>query len=395
MTETSPRRQTTSRRAPWLVDALLGVGVTLVVSVSIAADIDGTDPDGWAYLWAVGLGALMLVRRRYPVLVVALSAAAVVAYYASGYPAIGVAVPLAAAVFSAAEFGRVTASVVASSVVLIISIAYRLAIGQDPAVVLGYELAGHALLLAGAIAFGDSVRSRRELREKSSEIAALTVERYARETEKRAMSERLSIARELHDSVGHALTVVALHTQIAQEALDSDDPGAADRIAAREALAVIGNTTSATFEDLRRTVAGLRREDGATRPTLRIDDLQTAILPATRAGLDVDLQVEVGSPLPATIEAAVFRIVQESITNVVRHADADRVDVAIRQGPDAVEVSVIDDGKSGETDRAHVPGGSGLAGMRERTQLLGGTFSAARQESGFAVRASFPLEVPA
>nr|WP_242061558.1 histidine kinase [Microbacterium ureisolvens] len=209
------------------------------------------------------------------------------------------------------------------------------------------------------------------------------------------MSERLSIARELHDSVGHALTVVALHTQIAQEALDSEDPGAADRIAAREALAVIGNTTSATFEDLRRTVAGLRREDGATRPALRIDDLQTAILPATRAGLDVDLQVEVGSPLPATIEAAVFRIVQESITNVVRHADADRVDVAIRQGRDAVEVSVIDDGRSGETDRAHVPGGSGLAGMRERTQLLGGTFSAARQESGFAVRASFPLEVPA
>lgn len=397
MTENVPAAETGSRPAPWVLDGLLGIGVALVVSLFIAADIDGADPDGWAYLWAVGLGALMLARRRYPMIVVILSAAGVVAYYASGYPAIGIAVPLAAAVFSAAEYGRAGASIVASVAVLVISVGYRLAIGQDPAVVVGYELPGHALLLAGAIAFGDNVRSRRELRQKSSQIAALTVERYAREAEKRAMSERLSIARELHDSVGHALTVVTLHTQIAEEALDSGEASEADGATAREALAIIASTTSATFEDLRRTVANLRKEDGTARPSLRINDLESAIFPAKQAGLDVRAHVSVQSPLPSNIEAAVFRIVQESITNVVRHSDAAHVDVDIRQTDDGVAVSVVNDSRPGAAKR---PGhsdclGSGLEGMRERAHLLGGTFSAGPQDAGFAVHASFPLAVTA
>jgi signal transduction histidine kinase len=395
MTENAPVAETESRPAPWVLDGLLGIGVTLVVSLFIAADIDGADPDGWAYLWAVGLGALMLARRRYPMIVVLLSAAGVLAYYASGYPAIGVAVPLAAAVFSAAEYGRAGASIVASVTVLVISVGYRLAIGQDPAVVVGYELPGHALLLAGAIAFGDNVRSRRELRQKTSEIEALTVERYARQAEKRAMSERLSIARELHDSVGHALTVVTLHTQIAEEALDGDTVSDADRATAREALSIIASTTSTTFEDLRRTVADLRKEDGAAPPRLRIDDLESALFPAKQAGLDVRAQVAVRSQLPSTVEAAVFRIVQESITNVVRHADAAQVKVDIRQTHDAVDVTVVNDSRSGPLDPADHPcsPGSGLEGMRERTHQLGGTFSAGPQDAGFAVRASFPLSV--
>ncbi len=397
MTENAPATEAESRPAPWVLDGLLGVGVTLVVSLFIASDIEGTEPDGWAYLWAVGLGALMLVRRRYPMIVVVLSAGAVISYYASGYPAIGVAVPLAAAVFSAAEFGRVAASITVSVAVLAISVGYRLAIGQDPAVVVGYELPGHALLLAGAIAFGDSVRSRRELRKKSSEVAALTVERYARETEKRAMSERLAIARELHDSVGHALTVITLHAQIAEEALGASEVGDADELAALEALQVMSRTTSATFEDLRRTVASLRKEDGAFRPPLRINDLESAIFPAKQAGLDVRAQVAVRSPLPSSVEAAIFRIVQESITNVVRHANALHVEVDIRQTGDAVDVSVVNDSKSAEHGRVEMSGcaGSGLDGMRERAHLLGGTFSADHQDTGFAVRASFPLEVTA
>lgn len=395
MTENAPAGETGSRPAGWVLDVLLGIGVALVVSLFIAADIDGADPDGWAYVWAVGLGALMLARRRYPMIVVILSAAGVVAYYASGYPAIGVAVPLAAAVFSAAEYGRAGASIVASVAVLLVSVGYRLAVGQDPAVVVGYELPGHALLLAGAIAFGDNVRSRRALRLKSSQIAALTVERYAQEAERRAMSERLSIARELHDSVGHALTVVTLHAQIAEETLDSDTLSVADGAAAREALAIIASTTSTTFEEVRRTVANLRREDDAARPSLRINDLASATFPATRAGLDVRTHVAVHSPLPSPVEAAVFRIVQESITNVVRHADAAHVEVSIRQTDDAVAVSVVNDSRSGAAERAGSVGraGNGLEGMRERVHLLGGTFSAGPRDAGFAVHASLPLAV--
>ncbi len=163
--------------------------VTVVVSLFIAADIggDGT-ADGWAYLWAVGLGGLMLVRRRYPVLVVILSAVAVIAYHALGYPPIGIAVPLATAVFSAAEAGRAPVAVIVAASVVIVSVSYRLLVGQNPAFVLAYELPGTALLLGGgAIVLGDSVRSRRELRRRSEQIAELVRAQVSREAEQRLL----------------------------------------------------------------------------------------------------------------------------------------------------------------------------------------------------------------
>ncbi len=412
MTGTEDRRpdgDEQALRSPRAIDALLGVGVALTVSLFIASDVGRTEPDGWAYLWAVGLGGLMLVRRRYPVLVVTMSVGAVISYYAAGYPPIGVAVPLAAAVFSAAEYGRAVAAIIASAVMIIVSVAYRLAEGQDPAVVVGYELPGHALLLAGAVAFGDSVRSRREIRKQSDEIAELLADRYVRETEQRIVSERLAIARELHDSVGHALTVIGLHAQVLEEQLDSDDPEL------RGSLRAISDTTEASYAELRRTVAGLREQPGGPRHPLRISDLATAARPAEQAGLAVRTDVSVHSPLSPAVESAIFRIVQESITNVVRHAGASRVEIDVRESGGRVEVSVIDDGTEDQAQRApgapRAPGspgspkapgaadepgsarsGSGIAGMRERIQLLGGTFSAGRRETGFVVRASIPLE---
>lgn len=401
MADPRPVDEDDSQPAPWVFDLLLGSGVALVVSLSIAADIESADPDAWSYLWAVALGGLMLVRRRYPVLVVVLSAVAVLSYYAAGYPAIGIAVPLAAAAFSAAECGRAGAAVVSSASVLLISIFYRLAIDQDPAVIVGYELPGHALLLAAAIAFGDSLRARRALRAKSSEIAGLLEERYAREAQQRVMSERLAIARELHDSVGHALTAIALHTQIAEESLDAgtaaafSDDAPVDVVEVRRALQVISDTTGLTFEDLRRTVASLRNEDGRPPESLRITDLDAAILPARQAGLDVRTLVSVQSPLPPTLESAIYRIVQESITNVVRHATASRVDVRVQQVGEQVDVTVVNDdlSPSEPTPSRHPAAGSGLAGMRERAMLLGGSFAAGPQDEGFVVRASIPLEV--
>lgn len=385
-----------ARPAPWVVDVLLGVGVTLIVSLFIAADIQGSEPDAWAYLWAVGLGGLMLVRRRYPVLVVVLSAGAVISYYAAGYPAIGVAVPLVAAAFSAAEFGRMGAAIITCTLVLAVSVVYRIATGQDPALVLWYDAPGHALLLAAAIALGDGVRSRRRLREQASEIAALTAERSARDAEQRALAERLAIARELHDSIGHALTIVALHAQVAEEALDAGESRPQDEAGARAAVRVIVDTTSASFEDLRRTVARLRNEGDGRRPPLRIADLDVALAPARQAGLEVRTRVLVRSPIPVAVEAAIYRIVQESVTNAIRHADATRIEVDVVESDASIGVSVVNDDGAGRS----APGpasteGSGMAGMRERATLLGGAFSAVRLSAGFAVRATFPLEVTA
>ncbi|MEV1130160.1 sensor histidine kinase [Agromyces sp. NPDC049794] len=395
----TPPRAAAHTPAPWMFDVLLGLGVTLTVSLFIAADVSRTRPEWWAYLWALALGGLMLVRRRYPVTVLVLSFVGVFSYYIAGYPPIGVGVPLAAAVFSAAEYGRIGWSVMTSVAALGISVAYRLAVGQDPAFVVAYELPGHALLLAGAIALGDTVRTRRELRRKSEEISRLVADRYAREAEQRVMSERLAIARELHDSVGHALTVVRLHAQVAEEAVGSDDA------AVRRALEVISDTTAVTFADLRRTLAGLRTERDAGRSPLRLADLGSAIRPAEQAGVVVRTSVSVRSDLPPQVEAAIYRVVQESITNVVRHASASHVDIEVQEVDGVVSVRVEDDGNgdrspasgAGVTDArvadARVTPGHGITGMRERIHLLGGTFSARAKDSGFAVTASIPLEV--
>ena len=373
----------TTGPAPWVFDVLLGIGVMLTVSWLIAANVGGTGADGWAYLWAVGLGALMLVRRRVPLLVAIASGAAVIGYHAVGYPPIGVAVPLAAAVFSAAEFGRTIGAVLVSAAVIALALYYRLSVGQDPGFVVGYELPSQALLLLGAVAFGDSVRSRRQLRHQSARIAAMTAERVEQEAERRVMSERLEIARELHDSVGHALTVVSLHGQVLDESLPDDDDEA------RRSLRAITDTTSATFADLRRTVQSLRSEQGAPRSPLRLSDLQTVLRPAEQAGMTVTSRVEVDSELPPTVEAAVYRIVQESVVNVVRHADASSLDVAVLAADGRVTVTIANDGGARGPVRKD---GNGIAGMRERAQLLGGTFSAGPTGAGFEVRAVIPIE---
>lgn len=381
--------------APWVFDVLLGIGVALVVSMFIAADIQGSEPAAWAYLWAIGLGGLMLVRRRYPVIVLVLSAAAVLSYYAAGYPAIGVAVPLAAAVFTAAERKRVAAAIATSAAILTISVVYRLAEGQDPALVVGFDLPGHALLFAAAIAFGDSLRARRELRAKSMEVATLLAENLAREAEKRTAEERLALARELHDSVGHALTVVSLHTQIAQEALQAGDISAhQDAPAIREALEVVSAKTTATFDDLRRTVSSLRRGSPGTGTAFQVADLEAAVLPARQAGIEVATAVALHTRLPPTVQSTIYRIVQEAVTNIVRHSAAASAEVDVRQHDGHIHITVINDGVTpGSVDERQLKSGSGLPGMRERVALLGGTFAAGPDgEDRFAVRASLPVE---
>lgn len=383
------RRERSPRLEPWVYDALLGVGVALVLTLSIAADIDGSGADGWAYLWAVGLGALLLVRRQYPVLVVTLSVGGLIAYYAAGYPPVGVAVPVAAAVFSAAELGRLPAAVFGSLTVVVVSVTYRLTVGHDPLYVLGYDLQGHVLMLAAAIALGDSLRSRRRAQRHADEVAALVAERYRRHADERLAEERLAVARDLHDSLGHAMAVVSLHTNVAREAVGKDDR------TVDEALGVIAATTGQTMTDLRRTVSALRQPNDRPGTVLRLADLDRAVFPAEQAGIRVETELEVAERLPDPIEAAAFRIVQESITNIVRHADATNVRVHVRQDDRTLQVRVVNDARSAASnaERATVRG-HGIAGMRERAESLGGTLTAEHTSSGFEVRATLPLEEP-
>jgi signal transduction histidine kinase len=194
----------------------------------------------------------------------------------------------------------------------------------------------------------------------------------------RAYDERLRIAQEVHDTVGHGLAAIAMQAGVALHVLDNR-PGEA-----RAALEAIRQASRESLSDLRHTLDVVR----SSGPRLgRVADL------AARCGIPVDVRVT-GMPvrLPATVDLAAYRIVQESLTNVLRHSGADRAEVAIAYGAGDVTVEVTDDGRSGASA---VETGLGIAGMRARAVGVGGTLVAGPVPGrGFRVRARLPVEAP-
>ncbi len=385
-----------SGRLPgWVVDALIGITVAVLISLVITADQGGRQrPDVIAYLWAVGLGTLMLVRRRHPLIVLAVSALGLFAYYAAGYPAIGLAVPIAAALFSAAEFGHALAAVITAVLVTVVSVGFRLLEGQSFSLVVGYELVGHLALMAAAIALGDSLRSRREVQAAARRLTELSARQARLDADARVHAERLAIARDLHDSVGHDASVISLHAEVGREAAGHDDE------ATRRALALIKGTASAMLADLRRTVSLLRNPDERQHEVVSLDDLASVTQVATEAGFDVVTSIDAAlsaadsgtSPLSPVAEAAVYRIVQEAITNVVRHSNGTRLEIRVARDPRRrIIAEITDDGSPHSTGNAdHVEEGNGIRGMRERAESLGGHLTAGFTGRGFTVRAVVP-----
>lgn len=374
----APKR---ARVPAWAVDVVLAIGVTATLAIVISSNQGGEqDPDALAYLWAVGLGALMLARRRYPIVVLAISTLGLFAYYAAGYPAVGVAVPVAAALYSAAERDRLPWAIGAGLTVLAVSVAFRLAEGQSFSYVVGYELAGQALLVAGALALGDSVRSRRELAESTQQLLRATADRQQLAIESAAQAERTAISRELHDSLGHSITVISLHANVAREALGRDD------VAVASAIGVVTSTSQSMLAELRETVRVLR--DPSRRPTgpATLAELQNAVrgLPIT-----VTTEITLGHGIPEDINHAGLRIAQEALTNVVRHSGATTAVVTAVEREDGIHLSITDAGPRRPT-KSDGPG-QGITGMRERAEALGGSLDAGPEGDGFAVRALLPI----
>ena len=372
----------------WLLDLLLGLAVTLVIALAISADQGGElNPDTIAYVFALGFGALMLLRRHFPVAVLVATMLLLFAYYTLDYPAIGLAVPVAAALYSAAERGHVPAAIAISVILLIVSTYFRLAEGQSVAYLLGYELVSSVALMAAAIALGSNTRSRRALRAEQEQIARLIEQEHAYRAEQRVQTERVRIARDLHDVIGHSISVISLHADVAREAIGSDDDQA------RQALAHIRAASSATMRELRATVR-LLRTPAPEQPDLSLASLANLSLlvdNAAAGGLHVQVETQGDlADLPAAVDAAAYRIVQESFTNVLRHAAATQVHLAIAVDGRTLWLRVVDDG---HTAPAAVSPGSGIVGMTERARHLGGTLTAQPGPSGgFEVVAALPLK---
>ncbi len=370
-----------------ILDLALGALVFGVLATAITADL-GAGPAApvAAYLFAMGLGALMLVRRRWPIGTLLVTAAALLVYYMLDYPPVGLAVPVAAALYSAAEAGRLRWAIGTAIGLVAVSTFFRVREGDDLAYLLGYEFAVTATLMAAVIALGDSIRSRRgwqaELRRQAR---AAELERD-QEAARRVEQERLRIARDLHDVLAHTISIVSLHSDVAREALRVDPDAAQTALhAVRTATTDASRELRATLELLREPGAGASHEPPAGLS--RLDDLLRA---AADGGVTVRLLITGDVPaLPAVVDAAAHRVVQESITNVLRHAGAHTATVELHYAGDALTVRVTDDGLAGPAEQG---AGYGIMGMRERVGLLGGALHAGHlPDGGFVVEASFPL----
>jgi signal transduction histidine kinase len=201
--------------------------------------------------------------------------------------------------------------------------------------------------------------------------------------------ERATIARELHDVIAHSVSVMTVQAGAARLLLDEDPPRA------RESLVAVEETGRQALGEMRRLLGILRGDEHETRlaPQPGIADLDALVEHVRAAGLPVDVVVE-GEPkrLPPGIDLAAYRVVQEALTNALKHAGAARAQVSIRYGVTALELAVTNNGQVRENGR----GGHGLVGMRERVTLYGGKFEAGpRRGGGYAVRASLPLETTA
>jgi signal transduction histidine kinase len=212
----------------------------------------------------------------------------------------------------------------------------------------------------------------------------------AHEVVQRATSEEQArIARELHDVIAHSVSVIVVQAAAADDVFDTRPDQA------RAALRSIEQSGRQALQELRLLLSGLRPAgaEAPSAPQSGLDRLEELAPPLRAAGLDVSLRTEgAAEPLAAGVDLAAFRIVQEALTNTLRHARADHVEVTIRHHPDAVEVEVVDDGRGAGVRTDDGPG-LGLVGMRERASVLGGTLEAGpTAHGGFRVRARLPRD---
>jgi signal transduction histidine kinase len=368
--------------------ALLAVGVGLV---------EITSGDGYGVagvlLTLIGGGALVL-RRSAPLAVLATVLAAGVALVAigpdTGDPIEASSLALVIAVYTVGAMCELRVSLAAlvptAAVVAGLSAATADVEGRETSALGGATIA--VALTVGTWALGAYVQTRRRyLRE--LEQRAAQAEREREQLARIAVhEERASIARELHDIVAHSVSVMLVGVRGARDVLRTA-PEAADQTLAR-----VETSGEQSLAELRRILALLRTpEHGAeSRPQPSLADLEELVADYRAAGLPVRLEVTgEPQPLPGGVELSVYRIVQEALTNVLKHAHPTRVTVTLSFRRSGLEVEVVDDGAR-QTDQLDGTAGHGIVGMRERVALLGGELETERRVGGgYRVAASLPI----
>lgn len=371
------------------------LGLALVLAVVGTAEVlvpltsrQGHGSSFWSVAGVLVACLPLAVRRRRPLLVIAaLSCAIPVVHLLGGQYVLfyGQFLPLLVASYTVARHGRgrqpavgavLTASCLIAGATIIPELGTASEIGFDWGV----------FTLAWLAALGLRVQTNRAAaslrRVVEVEVAA------AGQALAAVVEERTRIARELHDIVAHSVSLMVVQAGAAEQVVQ-DDPDYA-----RQALTTIRTTGAAALDEMRRAVSMLRQDDAVVSlaPQPGLDDVEALLQSARRAGLTASLAVTGNRrPLPAGVDLAAYRIVQEALSNVRRHAAASTVNVTLRYTPAELSVEVVDDGVG--TTSAHSPG-HGLIGMRERVAVYNGRFETGTGSpagEGFSVRAVLPV----
>ena len=375
----------------------LGIVVVLsamaLASVLIDDDVSNAVANGyrevdvWFWVFQAGQVFPLAVRRRWPTGVISVTGMSImfasIANYSTSFAIFGVLIALyTVAAYASRKDSLISLAI--SFVAIVVSIAATFD-GLETVVVIAsnYVVFGTAWLL------GDWVRGRRERLAALEERARRLEADRADAEERAARRERNRIARELHDIVAHSLSVMVIHAGAARRDLEREDDERAERIQ------TIEETGRATLAEMRHLLGRIRADDeGAPRaPQPGLGDLHALVDDFDAAGLDVDLVVDVPADveLAPTMAMSAYRIVQESLTNVLKHAGTSTARVRIDLDEDEMRIDVTDEGRGAAADRTEP--GHGLVGIRERVGLFDGQLHAGpRVGGGWTVRAALPLQ---
>jgi signal transduction histidine kinase len=391
-------RAASLRLPAWAQDVLLALFITVMQVQGTIARVSVRDDPARAlsdlgslgYALLVVSGMALVVRRRWPCAVFFLTATASIVYYAVDFPDGPGWLALFVALYTLAAYGdgRRSLLVGGAGVVVLATVWLVAAADIEPPEAIGWVFfrIGASVM---SLALGESVRSRRVIAAEAEERAARAERSREEEARARVDAERLRIAREVHDTVAHAIAVINVQAGVTAHVLDKRPERA------QEALEVIEQTSSRALRDMRTILGVLRGPDEGRELVPDLQQLEELTAQARAGGLEVELETtSTPTQLPSAVGSAAYRILQESLTNVIRHTGPTRVRVAVDYGDEALEVRVTDDGRRADRTRVDEPPGDGrgITGMRERCRLLGGDLTAGSVPGGgFEVRARLPL----
>ncbi|MFJ4580432.1 sensor histidine kinase [Streptomyces echinatus] len=371
-------------RLPWRSTVLITAVVLIGSTFAAHGQQDRVPLDGSGRVLLLAASLLLLWRNRHPVPVAFGTAAAALVYLALGFPYGPVFLTVAIGCFSAVVAGHRRAAwaavglLWAGHLLVALWLFRRLPPAGDRGAGLGQEIVIATWVLA-VVALAELARVRHEqwVRERADRAEA---------ARRRADEERLRIARELHDVLAHSISVINVQASMGLALLDSDPEQA------RAALTTIKSASKEALGEVRQVLGTLRAPGAAPRaPAPGLDRLPELVEQAAAAGLTVETE---GEPprLPPGADLAAFRILQEALTNVVRHSGSRHARVRFGYGDGVLRLRIDDDGPATGADAGG--SGNGLAGMRERAAALGGTIEAGRRpDGGFRVLAVLPSDL--